>query len=75
MWQVMELSADVTITNNTGDIKLQNVDVMFPSGELLLRNLTFELKQCQSMMVVGPNGVGKSSMFRVMGDCGHAGAR
>ncbi|KAJ1722804.1 ATP-binding cassette long-chain fatty acid transporter pxa1 [Coemansia erecta] len=53
-------------------IRFTNVPVVAPSvdpdvgGELLVRPLTWEVRRGQHWMVSGPNGVGKSSVLRVL---------
>ncbi|KAJ2777112.1 ATP-binding cassette long-chain fatty acid transporter pxa1, partial [Coemansia interrupta] len=53
-------------------IRFTNVPIVAPSvdpnvgGELLVRPLTWEVRRGQHWMVSGPNGVGKSSVLRVL---------
>jgi len=48
-------------------IQLQNVDVVTPDGVRLIENITLNISQGQSTFVEGPNGSGKTSLFRVIG--------
>ncbi|KAJ2908658.1 ATP-binding cassette long-chain fatty acid transporter pxa1, partial [Coemansia aciculifera] len=53
-------------------IRLSNVPIVAPStdpsigGELLVHPLTWEVRRGQHWMIAGPNGVGKTSVLRVL---------
>ena len=49
-------------------IDFKNVTLSTPNGDILVKNLTFTIKQKQSVIITGPNGSGKSSLFRVLGN-------
>jgi len=49
-------------------IDFKNVTLSTPNGDILVKNLTFSIKQKQSVIITGPNGSGKSSLFRVLGN-------
>lgn len=48
-------------------IDFKNVSLSTPSGDILVKDLTFTIKPKQSVIISGPNGSGKSSLFRVLG--------
>ncbi|KAJ1918834.1 ATP-binding cassette long-chain fatty acid transporter pxa1 [Mycoemilia scoparia] len=47
-------------------IRLTNVDVKTPNGDMLVEGLNWQVKEGEHFMVTGPNGVGKTAVMRVV---------
>ena len=65
--ELLPLGDLVPVSQEDG-LRFKNADIYTPTGDrLLLRNINLHIKKGESCLIMGPSGIGKSSLLRVLG--------
>ena len=64
--EIEEISDLKVIEEPKGNINFENVDFGYKSDEILIKDMNIEVKQGQTVAIVGPTGAGKTTLINLL---------
>lgn len=65
MEESKHLQTDVKFTN-AENVEFKDVDILLPNNSTLIKNCSFSMQDKHSLLLMGPSGVGKSTILRTL---------
>ena len=63
---VLKNTKMIKIKNDSTTIQLKNTTIIAPKSDIIVENVNFILQPGEKVLIIGANGIGKTSIFRVL---------